>query len=92
MSATTATEDVHARSASGTHWTSIQRLETMTEVQAYILRERPGTNKHFAKRSAQKLVKYRDDIGTFFECLRILGMTTDTTARDAIRNIERSAR
>ena len=28
----------------------------------------------------------------FFESLRILGMTTDTTARDAVRNIERNAR
>ena len=26
----------------------------------------------------------------FFESLRILGMTTDTTARDAVRNIERT--
>ena len=25
----------------------------------------------------------------FYESLRILGMTTDTTARDAVRNIER---
>ena len=28
----------------------------------------------------------------FFESLRVLGMTTDTTARDAVRNIERNAR
>lgn len=28
----------------------------------------------------------------FYEALRILGMTTDTTARDAVRNIERNAR
>ena len=26
----------------------------------------------------------------FYESLRILGMTTDTTARDAVRNIERT--
>lgn len=28
----------------------------------------------------------------FFENLRILGMLSDTTARDAVRNIERNAR
>lgn len=27
----------------------------------------------------------------FFECMRILGMSSDTTARDAIRNMERAA-
>lgn len=86
----TAETDVHAGFAPGTHWTSIQRLSTVTEVQAYILRECPGTNKRFAERSARTLVKYRDDIGTFFECLRILGMTNDPTPRKAVRNIERT--
>lgn len=27
----------------------------------------------------------------FFACLRILGMSSDTTARDAIKNMERAA-
>ena len=87
---TTTTAEAHAVFAPGAHGDTIRGLETVSEVQAYILRERPGTNKRFAQRSADRLVKFRDEAGTFYECLRILGMTTDTTARDAVRNIERS--
>ena len=86
---TDTTAEAHAGHVPGVHGETIRGLRTITEVKAYILRERPETNKRFAERSAQKLVKFRDEAGTFYECLRILGMTTDTTARDAVRNIER---
>ena len=92
MSTATATEEAHAGLVPGVHEEAIRGLVTITEVKAYILRERPETNKRFAERSAQKLVLHREEAGTFFECLRILGMTTDSTARDAVRNIERNAR
>ncbi|WP_180345563.1 hypothetical protein [Brevibacterium sediminis] len=51
------------------------------------MRERPGINKRFAERAAKKLKAMRT-IPDFYEGLRVLGIHTDSTARDAIRNIE----
>lgn len=48
-----------------------------------------------ATKIALRLARRMDRMNTvedFYEALRILGMTTDTTARDAVRNIERNAR
>ena len=44
-----------------------------------------------AVRIARRAEKMQQEFD-FFEHMRILGMTTDTTARDAVRNIERSER
>ena len=42
-----------------------------------------------AVRIARRAEKMQQEFD-FFESLRILGMTTDSTARDAVRNIERA--
>ena len=54
------------------------------------MREQPGRNKRVAERAARKLQKTRT-IPDFYEGLRVLGIHTDSTARDAVRNIERTA-
>ena len=43
-----------------------------------------------AVRIARRAEKMQQEFD-FFESLRILGMTTDTTARDAVRNLERAS-
>ena len=64
---------------------------TVTEMKAFILRERPETNKRFAERSAHKLMMMRT-AKDFYAGLRILGIHTDSTARDAVKNLERPRR
>ena len=60
----------------------------MTEA---ILNVDPTMNKNYAHRLAGNIKRAaeRRDLG-FYEALRILGIYTDTTARDAVRNAERA--
>ena len=54
--------------------------------QQRIMAEFPDTNKNYAKRVAYRMKRRMDsmtEVFDFYEALRILGMTTDTTARQA---------
>lgn len=64
---------------------------TITGYQKKIMAAVPDMNKNKAERLAIKVAKRAvamQEEFDFFESLRILGITTDTTARDAIRNLE----
>lgn len=73
----------HAGFAPGGHRDQIRSLETVTEIQAYIMRESPGINKRFAERSAKSLARINGE-EEFFEAMRVLGIHPDPTARKAI--------
>lgn len=67
---------------------------TTTGYQKRIMEAVPGIKKSKAEKLAHKITKRAAAMQTefdFFEALRILGITTDTTARDAVRNIEAAA-
>lgn len=56
-----------------------------------ITAECPTLSRSQVKRAAKKIVfiaQNMQETFDFFEGLRILGMVTDTTARDAVRNME----
>lgn len=94
MSTTTATEP-SAGFDSGADTRPFVMPETMSGFRNKIIEAAPGTNPKFAERVARRLKARMDRMNTvedFYEALRILGMTTDTTARDAAGNIERNAR
>ena len=64
---------------------------TITGYQKRILEAAPEVGKNKAERLAIKLVKRQERMQEqfdFYECLRILGLISDTTARDAVRNLE----
>lgn len=86
MTTTTATEP-HSGITPGGYAGAIDVLGSVIEIQAFIMREQPGINKRFAERSARKLKAIRT-VPDFYAGLRILGIHTDSTARDAIRNLE----
>lgn len=67
---------------------------TTTGYQKKIMEAVPGIKKSKAEKLAHKIAKRAAFMQTefdFFEALRILGMVTDTTARDAVRNLEQVA-
>lgn len=71
-----------------------QEQMTITGYQKRILEAAPAIGKNKAERLAIKLVKRQERMleqFDFDESLRIFGVITDTTPRDAIRNIEREA-
>lgn len=90
MTATATAPKPHAGITPGGYAEEISHLSSVIEIQAFIMREQPGINKRFAERSARKLQKMRT-APDFYEGLRVLGIHTDSTARDAVRNIERTA-
>lgn len=64
---------------------------TITGYQKRILEAAPEVGKNKAERLAIKLAKRQERMQEqfdFYESLRIFGVITDTTPRDAIRNIE----
>ena len=64
---------------------------TTTGYEKKILEAVPGIKKSKAQRLALNIAKRAaamQEEFDFFEALRILGMVTDTTARDAVRNME----
>lgn len=68
---------------------------TITGFQKKIEAAVPGIKDGKARRLATKIAKRAasmQDEFEFFESLRILGITTDTTARDAVRNLEAAER
>ena len=68
---------------------------TITGYQKKIMAAVPNMNKNKAERLAMKVAKRAaamQEEFDFFESLRILGITTDTTARDAVRNLEDAER
>ena len=78
----------HAGFAPGGYADEISCLRTVSEIQAFILRERPETNRRFAERSARKLILIRENVGMFYAALRILGIQSDPTARTAVHKAE----
>lgn len=90
MSTATATQP-HSGITPGGYAGEIGALGSVIEIQAFIMREQPGINKRFAERSAQKLKMMRTP-KDFYAGLRILGIHTDSTARDAVKNLERPRR
>ncbi len=67
---------------------------TATGFKNRIIAAVPGINHNFAGRAANRLKRRADRMQEefdFFEGLRILGITTDATARDANRNLELAA-
>ena len=68
---------------------------TITGYQKRILEAAPAIGKNKAERLAIKLVKRQERMQEqfdFYESLRIFGVITDSTPRDAIRNIEDAER
>jgi len=68
---------------------------TITGYQKRIMEAAPQVGKNKAERLAIKLVKRQERMQQefdFYESLRIFGVITDTTPRDAIRNIEDAER
>lgn len=64
---------------------------TATGFKNRIIEAVPGINHNFAARCAGRIKRRADRMQEefdFFESMRILGLITDTTARDAIRNLE----
>ena len=67
---------------------------TITGYQKKIMAAVPGMNKNKAERLAIKIGKRAEAMQEqfdFYECLRILGLISDTTARDAVSNLEKAA-
>ena len=77
---------------------------TAWEFQQRIMEAQPGINKRYAQRAAYRIKRQMDwqaahderiknmtEDQMYDEGLRILGIITDTTPRDAIKNIERMA-
>ena len=65
---------------------------TITGYQKRIMEAAPDVGKNKAERLAIKLVKRQERMQEqfdFYESLRIFGVITDTTPRDAVRNLER---
>lgn len=68
---------------------------TITGYQKRILEAAPEVGKNKAERLAIKLAKRQErmqETFDFYESLRIFGVITDTTPRDAIRNMEDAER
>lgn len=66
-------------------------MTTQTGFEKKVREAVPGVKKSRAQRIADKLVKrqaHMQEQFDFFESLRILGIITDTTARDAVANLE----
>lgn len=66
-------------------------LPTITGFKNRIIEASPGINEEYAKRVATRLKKRMDRMTEefdFFAELRILGIISDPTARDAIENLE----
>lgn len=64
---------------------------TVTGFQKKIMQAVPDIKKSKAEKLAHKIAKRAADMQEqhdFYESLRILGVISDTTARDAIRNLE----
>ncbi|MGP5395974.1 hypothetical protein [Arthrobacter rhombi] len=64
---------------------------TTTGFEKRVIEAVPGVKKSRAQRIAAKLVKRQARMNEQFdfeESLRILGIITDTTARDAVANLE----
>lgn len=64
---------------------------TTTGYEKKILEAVPGIKKSKAQRLALKIAKRAaamQEQFDFYESLRVLGLITDTTARDAVRNME----
>ena len=70
----------------------MQRTEwTQTACEAKVHAAIPDVKKSRAQRIAGKLVKRAERMGEtfdFYESMRILGLISDTTARDAVANLE----
>ena len=59
-----------------------------------IATEFPTLSRGQVKKAAKKIKHIMDnmtEVRDFYEGLRIMGMITDTTARDAVRNLEAAA-
>ncbi|MHC6175422.1 hypothetical protein [Glutamicibacter sp. X7] len=66
---------------------------TVTGYQKKIMSAVPGMKKSKAEKLAHKIAKRAADMQEqfdFYEALRILGVISDPTARDAIRNTEKA--
>lgn len=64
---------------------------TVTGYQKKIMEAVPAIKKSKAEKLAHKIAKRAADMQEqfdFFESLRILGVISDPTARDAVRNLE----
>lgn len=64
---------------------------TVTGYQKRIMSANPGIKKSKAEKLAHKIAKRATDMQEqfdFFEACRILGIMSDPTARDAVRNLE----
>jgi len=69
-------------------------MMTITGYQKRIMQAAPHVSKSKAEKLAHKIAKRFDRMTTeheFFEQLRILGVISDPTARDAIKNLEAAA-
>ena len=65
---------------------------TATELQGEIIAAVPGVNRTYAKRCAYRMKRAADrheEKHDFYTALRILGLISDTTARDAVSNLEK---
>ncbi|AIY01172.1 hypothetical protein ART_1573 [Arthrobacter sp. PAMC 25486] len=65
--------------------------DTATGFKNRIIEAVPGVNHNFAARCANRIKRRADRMQEefdFYESLRILGLVSDTTARDAVRNLE----
>ena len=68
--------------------------ETKTGVKNMIIQAVPGINERYAQRAAYRMIRKQEkhaETLDFYQQLRILGIISDPTPRDAIRNIERQA-
>lgn len=64
---------------------------TVTGYQKRIMQAAPGIKKSKAEKLAHKIAKRAAAMQTefdFFESLKILGVISDPTARDAVKNLE----
>ncbi|MGP5219461.1 hypothetical protein [Arthrobacter rhombi] len=64
---------------------------TASEYKNEIIAAVPGVNHNFAARCAKRMkrtAENRAEQFDFYESLRILGIVTDNTARDAVANLE----
>ena len=67
---------------------------TATGYQKKIMIAVPGMKKSKAEKLAYKMMQRAERMQEqfdFYECLRILGLISDTTARDAASNLEKVA-
>ncbi|MGP5026780.1 hypothetical protein ACTXI4_16580 [Glutamicibacter ardleyensis] len=65
-------------------------MPTQRELQRELLARNPQYSAGQAKAVAKKMIYIEKNVG--FENLRILGLTSDPTSREAVRNIEEAER